>query len=120
MIFRSPYPEVTIPEMPLTSLVLRRAQELADKPAIVEAAVIPSPDEAAGEVPKAFVVLNDEITPEEIMAYAAGRVAPHKKICRVEIIEEIPKSLTGKLLRRVLIERERQTMEPMVEDGWPQ
>jgi acyl-coenzyme A synthetase/AMP-(fatty) acid ligase len=44
---------------------------------------------------------------DAIMAWVAERVAPHKKIRRVEFIEELPKSLTGKLLRRVLIERER-------------
>jgi acyl-CoA synthetase (AMP-forming)/AMP-acid ligase II len=84
---------------------------LTTHPAIAEAAVIPSPDEAAGEVPKAFVVLRGEITPQGIMAYVAERVAPHKKIRRVELIEQIPTSPAGKILRRVLVERERQAME---------
>ena len=83
---------------------------LTAHPAIAEAAVIPSPDEAAGELPKAFVVLRGEITPQEIMAYVAERVAPHKKIRRVEFIEQIPKSPAGKILRRVLVEREREAM----------
>lgn len=76
-------------------------------PAITDAAVIPSPDEEAGEVPKAFVVLKGEITPDEIMDFVAERVAPHKKIRRLEIIDQIPKSASGKILRRVLVERER-------------
>jgi acyl-CoA synthetase (AMP-forming)/AMP-acid ligase II len=76
-------------------------------PAVADAAVIPSPDDAAGEVPKAFVVLKEEATPEELMAFVAARVAPYKKVRRVEFVEQIPKSPSGKILRRVLIERER-------------
>jgi acyl-CoA synthetase (AMP-forming)/AMP-acid ligase II len=76
--------------------------------AIADAAVIPSPDEEAGEVPKAFVVLKGEATAEEIMSYVAERVAPHKKVRRLEFIEQIPKSAAGKIQRRVLIDRERQ------------
>ncbi|OED36361.1 AMP-dependent synthetase [Chromatiales bacterium (ex Bugula neritina AB1)] len=74
---------------------------------IVDAAVIPSPDEEAGEVPKAFVVLKGDVTGEQIMAFVAERVAPHKRIRRIEVCNEIPKSLSGKILRRVLVEQER-------------
>jgi acyl-CoA synthetase (AMP-forming)/AMP-acid ligase II len=80
---------------------------LISHPAITDAAVIPSPDEEAGEVPKAFVVLKEELTPAEIMAFVAGQVAPHKQVRRVEVIDQIPKSASGKILRRILIERER-------------
>ena len=76
-------------------------------PAIADAAVIPSPDETAGEIPKAFVVLKGDVGAQQIMEYVAGRVAPHKKIRAVEIVGQIPKSPTGKILRRVLIEQER-------------
>jgi acyl-CoA synthetase (AMP-forming)/AMP-acid ligase II len=79
-------------------------------PAIADAAVIPAADEEAGEVPKAFVVLKGgaAATPDEIMDYVAQRVAPHEKVRLVEIIDQIPKSASGKILRRMLVERERQ------------
>lgn len=84
---------------------------LVGHPAISDAAVIPSPDEEAGEVPKAFVVLKEQISPEEILAYVAGEVSPHKKIRLIEIVEEIPKSASGKILRRVLVDRERERLQ---------
>ncbi|MDX6444854.1 MAG: hypothetical protein QOH71_1928 [Blastocatellia bacterium] len=81
---------------------------LLSHPAIADAAVLPSPDEKAGEVPIAFVVLKKEATAIEIMDYVAERVAPYKKIRRVEFIDQIPKSPAGKILRRVLAQQVRQ------------
>ena len=75
---------------------------------VADAAVIPCPDDEAGEVPKAFVVLKGEATSEELMNFVAERVAPHKKIRMLEFIDKIPKSASGKILRRVLVQAERE------------
>ena len=78
---------------------------------IKDAAVIRSPDEEAGEVPKAFVVSDGSLSADDVLAFVAERVSPHKKIRRVEFVDVIPKSPSGKILRRVLVEREAQRVE---------
>ena len=75
---------------------------------IADAAVIGVRDADGEEVPKAFVVrqAGAELTGEDVMAFVAMRIAPHKKVRQVEFIEQIPKSAAGKILRKDLRARE--------------
>src|SRR2546422_1014943 len=78
---------------------------LRGHPAVADAAVVPLADRECGEVPKAFVVLRGDVSAADLMAYVAERVAPYKRIRALEVIDAIPKSPSGKILRRVLKER---------------
>ena len=81
---------------------------LLTHPAVADAAVVRRSDEQAGEVPKAFVVPRRPVSADELMKWVADRVAHYKRIRHVEFVEQIPKSPSGKILRRLLIEHERR------------
>jgi acyl-CoA synthetase (AMP-forming)/AMP-acid ligase II len=80
-------------------------------PRVADAAVVRSPDQEAGEIPKAFVVANGPVDAEALMAWVAERVAPYKRIRQVEFVDEIPKGPYGKVLRHILLERDRARPE---------
>ncbi len=82
---------------------------LYEHPAVEQCAVVGKPDALAGEIPKAYVVLRDghTVDQEELISFCVGRIAPYKYIREIEFIEEIPKTPVGKVLRRVLRDRER-------------
>lgn len=73
-------------------------------PDVADAAVVGIPDDEAGEVPVGYVVLapGAAASAEEIMRFVAGEVAHYKQIRRLEVIDAIPKSAAGKILRREL------------------
>jgi acyl-CoA synthetase (AMP-forming)/AMP-acid ligase II len=75
---------------------------LVSHPKVKDAGVIGVPMDDGGEAPKAFVVVDDGVEADELVAYVAERVAPYKKVREVEFVDEIPKSASGKILRRVL------------------
>ncbi|KAI0600678.1 hypothetical protein F4775DRAFT_544993 [Biscogniauxia sp. FL1348] len=74
---------------------------------VEDCAVLAIPDERAGERPKAYVVLKqgnkaDQETGQDIIAYVEKNKVRHKWIKEIEFVDEIPKSASGKILRRVL------------------
>jgi acyl-CoA synthetase (AMP-forming)/AMP-acid ligase II len=77
-------------------------------PGVGDVAVIGVADEEAGELAKAIVVPAGELDTDELLEWVAGQVAPQKRVRLIEVVDEIPKSPSGKILRRVLVERERE------------
>jgi long-chain acyl-CoA synthetase len=83
---------------------------LYEHPAVREAAVIGVPDTYRGETVKAFVSLRpgQQAEPDELIAFCKERMSAYKYPRQVEIADELPKTVTGKLLRRQLREQEQQ------------
>jgi len=81
---------------------------LATHPAVADVGVIGEPDEVRGQIAKAFVVLKpgETLTSEELLAYCKGKIATYKLPREVAIVNELPRTPTGKLLRRVLKQKE--------------
>jgi long-chain acyl-CoA synthetase len=86
---------------------------LLEHPAVADVAVIARPNEEAGEVPKAFVVLRagyEQQDKDELMTWVNGQLATYKHVREIEFIEVIPRNPSGKILRRILREQERRKM----------
>lgn len=85
---------------------------LVTHPQIMDAAVIPCPDEEAGEIPMAFVVRKEgsSVAGEEVQSFIAKQVAPFKRIRKVAFIDAIPKAASGKILRRELRQKLRSKL----------
>jgi acyl-coenzyme A synthetase/AMP-(fatty) acid ligase len=84
---------------------------LIEHPAVVESAVVPSPDEDRGSVVKAYVVVGKDYEPtdelaREIQDFCKGATAPYKYPRRIEFIPELPKTTSGKIRRVELRQRE--------------
>jgi len=77
---------------------------LLTHPAVADAAVVGKLDEEAGELPIGFVVLRPgaEVTEDDVAAFIAGQVATYKQLREVHFIDAVPKSASGKILRRML------------------
>lgn len=84
---------------------------------VQDVAVVQVPDSASGELPRAYVVLKPsadphEVTEDYLKEWVAGRVSPYKRISGgVVFIEQIPKSASGKILRRVLRDHVKREFE---------
>jgi acyl-CoA synthetase (AMP-forming)/AMP-acid ligase II len=83
---------------------------LLASPDVADAAVIGVYDERGDEVPKAFVVRapGSTATEDDVLAFVAERTAPYKRVRQLEFIEAVPKSASGKILRRELRVREKE------------
>ncbi len=80
---------------------------LITHPKIADVAVIGIPDDEAGEIPKAFIAAapGEDVTLEEVQALVSEHLVSYKQIRQIEVIDAIPKSASGKILRKDLRQR---------------
>ncbi len=92
---------------------------LATHPAVADVGVIGVPDEVRGQIAKAFVVPKpgQSLSSEELIAFCKGKIATYKLPREIVIVSELPRTPTGKLLRRVLKQKEPATQQPAVRTG---
>ncbi|MBS7660603.1 AMP-binding protein [Pseudomonas lalucatii] len=86
---------------------------LIEHPAVMEVAVVPSPDPLRLAVPKAFLILahgqvGDAELAADILAFAREHLAPYKRVRRIEFVGELPKTISGKIRRVELRQMELQ------------
>lgn len=114
-ILKSAQPDTVIPDVCVTDHVLRHVERLHDKIAMVEGVSGKAvtygqlargavPDDEAGELPKAFIVPKEgsDVALDALQAFVAERVATYKQIRQIALVDAIPKSASGKILRREL------------------
>ena len=88
----------------------REIEEVLNKhPKVKESAVIGIPYKSIGDIPKAFIVLKDgeSATEDEIISYCTANLTKYKVPKKIEFRKELPKSLIGKILKKVLVEGEK-------------
>jgi long-chain acyl-CoA synthetase len=80
---------------------------LLEHPAVLDCGITGQPDDEAGEVPRAYVVVRPgtKVTARELQEFVEKRVATYKHIRHIEFVESVPRTPSGKLLRRVLKEQ---------------
>lgn len=84
---------------------------LIEHPAVKESAVVASPDEVRGEVVKAFIVLTKDFAPsdalvKELQEFVKKRATPYKYPRKIEFVDELPKTISGKIKRKELKNKE--------------